>query len=206
MKNESVVSRIISAIFGNKIAIRENLFYDSFKGSLDFAPDDIPNYRAVLAAVGTGGASQIITPITGGTTPNPTTVYYNTVSAIGTGTTSTSDGTQTNQPAVTITGAGAGAYFTILTVGNVASVVTQVNPGNGYEVGDTFTITALPGIVFTITNITAMVNPTSIYRNADGSEYGGVSANVDLGNGIMITGDDDGSGHFADSFTFVIKP
>lgn len=206
MKNESVISRIISAMFGNKIAVRENMFYDSMKGSVDFAPDDIPNWRAVLAAVGTGGASQIGTAITSGVTANPITVYYTILSAAGLGSTSTADGTQTNQPAVTVTGAGAGAYFTVVTVGNVASVVTQVNPGTGYDVGDTFTIAALPGITFTITNITTMVNPDSVYRNADGSQYAGVSANVDLGNGIMITGADDGSGKFADSFVFWIKP
>lgn len=49
MKHESVISRIISAIFGGKIAVRENLFYDTFKAAIDFLDDDIPNWRAVKA-------------------------------------------------------------------------------------------------------------------------------------------------------------
>jgi hypothetical protein len=51
MKNESVISRIVSAIKGNKIAVRENLFYNTYKSSVDFADDDIPNWRAVKAGV-----------------------------------------------------------------------------------------------------------------------------------------------------------
>lgn len=81
MKNESVISRIISAIKGNKIAVRENLFYDSFKGSVDFALDDVPNWRAVLSA------SPIVPPATvniiSGTTPTPLIVAYNSSSGPG---------------------------------------------------------------------------------------------------------------------------
>lgn len=49
MRHESIVSRIVSAIFNTRIPIRENLYYDSFKGTLDFADDDLPNWRAVKA-------------------------------------------------------------------------------------------------------------------------------------------------------------
>lgn len=69
MKHESLVNRIASAIFSQKIAVRENLFYDAFKGSLDFADDDIPNWRAVQAIVGGGGSPVAIpigTPLTSG--------------------------------------------------------------------------------------------------------------------------------------------
>lgn len=52
MKHESLINRIASAITGNKIAVVENLFYDTLKGNLDFAPDDIPNVRAVLSLLG----------------------------------------------------------------------------------------------------------------------------------------------------------
>lgn len=55
-------------------------------------------------------------------------------------------------------------------------------------------------------NYGAMEFPTLIFRNADGSNYAGATNNVDDGTAITLTGDDDGSGHFADSFTFVIKP
>jgi hypothetical protein len=55
-------------------------------------------------------------------------------------------------------------------------------------------------------NYGAMVNPTLIFRNADGSNYGGAVNNVDNGTEIVLTGDDDGAGHFADSFNFIIKP
>lgn len=53
---------------------------------------------------------------------------------------------------------------------------------------------------------TGFVNPTLIFRNADGSNYTGLTSNVDDGSSIVLTGDDDGSGHFIDSFTIIIKP
>ncbi len=52
MRNERVISRIISAIFGDKVAVRENLFYDTVKGALDFADDDLINKRAAAALSG----------------------------------------------------------------------------------------------------------------------------------------------------------
>lgn len=69
MRHEGAFSRIMSAIFGNKVAVRENLFYDTMKGSLDFAPDDIPNVRAVLAYISGGGLEPISIPQTTTTTP-----------------------------------------------------------------------------------------------------------------------------------------
>jgi hypothetical protein len=73
MKNEIIVSRIISAIFGNKVPIRENLFYDTMKGSLDFADDDVPNWRAVKAAATVG---PVPTTITAGVTLTPLVIPY----------------------------------------------------------------------------------------------------------------------------------
>jgi len=206
MKNESVISRIISAIFGSKIAVRENLYYDTTKGTLDFADDDLPNWRAVLAVVPGAGAQQIETPIIGGTSNNPVTIYYTILTPTGTGVTSSPDTIYVNEPAVNVTGTGVGAHFTVVTVGNVADSITQTNPGSGYNQGDTFTIGVLPGILFTIETATTMNNPTLIFRNADGSNYSGAANNVDTGDAIILTGDDDGIGHFADSFTFIIKP
>jgi hypothetical protein len=75
MKNESVISRIISAIKGNKVAVRENLFYDTVKGMLDFAPDDIPNWRAVNSVVPV--APPAPTPIVAGTDATPKVIAYN---------------------------------------------------------------------------------------------------------------------------------
>lgn len=49
MRHESVINRILSKIIGIKIDIRENLRYETVKGSLDFADDDLPNWRAVKA-------------------------------------------------------------------------------------------------------------------------------------------------------------
>lgn len=50
MKNEYIISRIKSAIFGNKVAIQENLYYDTYKSLGDFSPDDLVNKRALLGA------------------------------------------------------------------------------------------------------------------------------------------------------------
>lgn len=74
MKNESVVSRIISAIKGARVAVRENLFYDTPKSLIDFADDDLINKRAL------SGAGIIIPPdpvvITAGVTATPLAVAY----------------------------------------------------------------------------------------------------------------------------------
>lgn len=74
MKNESVTSRIISAIKGNKVAIRENLFYDTVKGNLDFADDDLINKRTAVALISGGGITP--TPIIAGTTVTPLVIAY----------------------------------------------------------------------------------------------------------------------------------
>lgn len=74
MKNESVISRIISAIKGDKVAVRENLFYDTLKGNLDFAPDDLINLRCALAILAGGGIVPV--PIIAGTTATPLIIAY----------------------------------------------------------------------------------------------------------------------------------
>lgn len=53
---------------------------------------------------------------------------------------------------------------------------------------------------------TGMAHPWLIFRNSDGSNYGGAPDNTDTGSSIILSGNDDGAGHFADSFTFIIKP
>lgn len=126
MKNESVVSRIISAIKGNKVAIRENLFYDTVKGNLDFAADDLINKRCALAILAGGGVDPV--PITAGTTVTPLIVAYS-----------------------------------------------------------------------------ASANPSYILQRADDSFDWNTDVKYDGAN-FTIAGDDDGSGKFADSYTFVIKP
>lgn len=125
MKNERIISRIISAIKGDKVAVRENLFYDTTKGLLDFAPDDLINLRTALAIL--AGANQTV--ITSGTTVTPLVVAY----------------------AGTITP----SYTLIRTSDNSFDFNTNV-------------------------------------------QYDGVN--------FTINGADDGTGHFADSYTFSIKP
>lgn len=51
MKHEGLFSRIVSSIFGDKIAIRENLFYNTAKFPADFADDDLPNWQSVKAEI-----------------------------------------------------------------------------------------------------------------------------------------------------------
>jgi hypothetical protein len=51
----------------------------------------------------------------------------------------------------------------------------------------------------------AMINPTIILRNNDGSNYSGSANNVDNGTEIVLTGDDNGSGKFADTFNIILK-
>lgn len=46
--------------------------------------------------------------------------------------------------------------------------------------------------------------PNVIYRNADGSRYGGAT-DLDNGTEVVITGDADVSGNFADSFVVIVK-
>lgn len=46
--------------------------------------------------------------------------------------------------------------------------------------------------------------PSVMYRNADGSRYGGATDSDD-GSNLTITGDADDTGAFADSFTVIVK-
>lgn len=125
MKNEGVISRIISAIKGDKIAVRENLFYNIRKGALDFELDDLPNWNAVLSVV---PVSPDPVPITAHVTTTPLTVPYD--------------------------------------VGN---------------------------------------NPLYSLKRDDNSFDWNTGVVYD-GTSFIITGDDDGSGKFADDFVFQIKP
>lgn len=77
MKYEVIISRIISAITGDKVAVRENLFYDSFKGAVDFTDDDLVNKRYVDSIVPGGGVAPVPSIITAGVTPTPLVVAYN---------------------------------------------------------------------------------------------------------------------------------
>jgi hypothetical protein len=100
-----------------------------------------------------------ITPIANNSTLTTLSVNgtYNTgtgaLTATSTGTTSTADGTVTAQAAVTLTGAGSGSTWTVTTVSNIPTVITQVVGGIGYAVNDTFTIAALPGLTFTVASL-----------------------------------------------------
>lgn len=76
MRHESVISRIISAIRGGKVAVRENLFYDTVKGNLDFADDDLVNKRTVAGMIAAGGIVIPPTDIVAGTTDTPLVIPY----------------------------------------------------------------------------------------------------------------------------------
>ena len=52
---------------------------------------------------------------------------------------------------------------------------------------------------------TGMTWPSVIFRDGSGNEYAGATSQ-DNGTSIIVTGDDDGSGKFADSFVVVVKP
>lgn len=49
MRHDISINKILSKVFGVKVPVRENLFYETVKGNLDFADDDLPNWRAVKA-------------------------------------------------------------------------------------------------------------------------------------------------------------
>lgn len=106
MKNESIISRIISAINGNKVAVRENLFYDATKGLLDFEPDDLINLRAAQTLI--SGANQTV--ITAGTTLTPLVIAYAETATPGYTLIRTSDNSFDNNTNVQYDG----ANFTIL--------------------------------------------------------------------------------------------
>jgi hypothetical protein len=108
MKNEIIVARIVSAIFGNKIPIRENLFYDKFKGTVDFADDDLVNKRYVDSS--TGGIPPNPTVIVAGTTATPLVIAYSATSSPAYTLLRTSDNSYDNNTTVTYDG----ANFTIL--------------------------------------------------------------------------------------------
>jgi hypothetical protein len=108
MKNESVISRIISAIKGNKVAIRENLFYDTVKGTVDFDDDDLVNKRYVDSS--TGGIPPNPTVIVAGTTATPLVIAYSATSSPAYTLLRTSDNSYDNNTTVTYDG----TNFTIL--------------------------------------------------------------------------------------------
>jgi hypothetical protein len=110
MKNEISVSRIISAIFGNKVAVRENLFYDTLKGTVDFADDDLVNKRYVDSS--TGGIPPSPTVIVAGVTRTPLVIAYSATSSPAYTLLRTSDNSYDNNTTIIYDG----ANFTILGV------------------------------------------------------------------------------------------
>lgn len=65
------------------------------------------------------------------------------------------------------------------------------------------TVTAGDSQPLTIAH-TDMIWPSVLYRNSDGSRYGGAT-DTDTGTDIVVTGDADGGGGFADSFVVIVK-
>lgn len=93
------------------------------------------------------------------------------------------DGTYTNVPAVTLTGTGSGALYTVVVLGGVVVSVVLTDPGtsaveagSGYNIGDTFEFNnanlggAGTGVVITVNTLnTGMI--TFINMNTFGSGY-----------------------------------
>jgi hypothetical protein len=70
--------------------------------------------------------------------------------ATSTGSTRKPNSVYLNLPAVTLTGYGTDAIFNIsITTGAVTNIIVM-NNGSNYNIGDTFTFDALPGLIFTV--------------------------------------------------------
>lgn len=75
MKSEGVFSRIISSLLGEKVAVRENFFYNGTrKRASDFALDDLINKQAALDLISASGGTP--TNIIAGTTVTPLVIAY----------------------------------------------------------------------------------------------------------------------------------
>lgn len=82
----------------------------------------------------------LVKPLTGVTAANLTTAI---------------DGTINGRAVINITGVGQNATINVTTLNNAVTAVSVANGGLGYEVGDTFLIIDLPGVVFTVSSVGA---------------------------------------------------
>jgi hypothetical protein len=92
------------------------------------------------------------------------------------------DGTYTSVPAVTLTGTGSGALYTVVVVGGIVTSITLTNPlvtpieaGSGYNIGDTFEFSnanlggAGAGVVVTVDTLnTGMITFITMLTNGSG--------------------------------------
>lgn len=228
MRHEPLVNRILSKIAGVKIAIRENLFYETFKGLLDFAPDDLINLRAAQALLGSVSTPTRLNFQTGTSLPIPFAAFQTLYASYGpsprfscrkitgggwltatitTPGTSASNGTYTAQPLVndtgvySTTGIGTGGTATVVVLGGVVTTVTKVAPGGFYSIGDTFTIADAPGAVFTIATGSEI-----FYQDLTSSATIITGEVTDLlPDNISIGVDDDGTGLLGHNIQIVIS-
>lgn len=196
--------------------------YKTFFGNLDFLPDDIPNWRAVIAIAGGGAPPTRINYIAGTSLPIPLAGFQVSYSQYGpnprftvekiTGaaaltadaslaTTSAADGTYTAQALVNTTGIGTGATATVVVLAGVVTSITIVDGGQIYFVDDAFTIAAVPGATFIIAT-----NDVVFYQNLTSSATiikGEVTDR--LPDSYSINVDDDGTGVTSDNLQITIS-
>lgn len=99
------------------------------------------------------------------------------------GTTSGADNVYVNQSAINIIGTGTGAKFTVKTVNNKVVYMIQTVIGSGYAINDTFSIAALPGIIFTFVGLTGDTG-SLIYDDINGAV---IILNYELVDGRHVT-------------------
>ncbi len=96
-------------------------------------------------------------------------------------------GTYLSVPSVNITGTGTGALFDVVVTNPIGiTSITCVNPGSGYQIGDTFNFFGnIPGSLAEILTITALSG--SIYTTPQITEYNTLMGVFDNGGGANAT-------------------
>lgn len=210
MSHIGVLTRIISKLVGQKVAIRENLYYETVKGNLDFALDDLINLRC--AQVIAGGPQPVYLPFAAGTgLPITISSFQSTYSAYGrfprlraaqitggqistgalTGGAGYNNGSYPNTPLTGGTGFGATANITI--AGGIVTALTIVLQGFGYQSSDTLSASGLgsgTGFAYTVSTTT---NQQFVYLSGETvitteNTYGlpsAVSIDVDNAGGVL---------------------
>lgn len=208
--------------------IRGGLLPDTYKttfGALDFADDDIPNWRAVKAMA--NNYSVRLNYPAG--TPLPISIpnFQDTYAQAGsrprfitrkmagggwltanitTANTTAANGTYVGQAMVDDTGIhsangiGSGGTVTVIVFGGVATSVAKVAGGLYYEIGDTFTVAAIPGAVFTISS-----TDVPYFQDLTASAIVLVGEVAGLPDSLSVEVDDDGTGHLQDNIQLIIS-
>ncbi len=104
-------------------------------------------------------------------------------------TTTASNGNFLNQPLVTVTGSGTGAFATFQVYGGRVQQKIVINtPGQNYNIGDTVTCAALPGAVFTISDVSIELVISGSTSQPYKDLFNGKSYTDTQGHGIIYKG------------------